>query len=79
MAVEDHIECPSCGRAIVPHLNVYGETPTTFGRVRHVSPLCGAVAFESGGRVRWGMLIPLLIMVAACCLIAILGVMFSGR
>ena len=79
MAVEDTIECPRCGRSIVPRLDVYGMSPITFGRVRHVCPLCGAVAFESGGGVRWGVLITLVLMAAACCLIVVLGVMHSGR
>jgi predicted RNA-binding Zn-ribbon protein involved in translation (DUF1610 family) len=79
MAIEDHIACPRCGRAIVPRLNFYDGTPVTYNRVQHVCPLCGAVAFESGGGVRWGMLIALLVMVGACVLIVVLGVILSGR
>jgi hypothetical protein len=79
MAVEDHIQCPHCARAIVPRLNFYDGTPVTFNRVQHICPFCGTVLFESGGGIRWNMLIPLLIMVGACCLVALLGVMLYGR
>lgn len=79
MAVEDTIKCPSCGRAIVPRLNVYDATPINFGRVEHRCSLCGAVIFETGGEVRWRMVIFLLVTVGGCALVVVLGAILSGR
>lgn len=79
MAVEDKIECPRCGRAMVPRLNFYDGTPVTFSRVQHVCPFCGTVLLESGGGVRWNTLIPLLIMFATLGLIFLYAVNHSGR
>lgn len=79
MAAEDHIECPRCGRAIVPRLNFYDGTPVIFNRVQHICPFCGAVLFESGGGIRWNVLIPLLIMIGACSLIFLYAVNHSGH
>lgn len=79
MTVEDRIECPRCGRAVVPHLHFYDGSAVTFSRVQHICPFCGAVLFESGGGVRWGMVIPLLVTIGAGCLIFVYAVMRSGH
>lgn len=78
-SAEDHIDCPRCGRAIVPRLNFYDGSPIAFSRVQHICPFCGAVLFESGGGVRWHTLIPLLIMFGVCGLIFLYVVNYSGR
>jgi hypothetical protein len=79
MSVQDTIECPRCGRSIVPRLNVYDESRVTFGRVQHLCPLCGAVAFESGGGVRWGVVAALVVTIVTCLLIVVLGTIYTGR
>jgi len=79
MVVEDTIECPRCGRSIVPRLNAYGSTALTFARVQAICPLCGEVVFESQGGVRWQTVIFLLVTVGGCALVVVLGVLVSGR
>jgi predicted RNA-binding Zn-ribbon protein involved in translation (DUF1610 family) len=54
MAIEDRIECHSCGRAIVPQLWVDAKNRMEHPTVRHLCPLCGATLRVSGGGISRG-------------------------
>lgn len=69
MAVEYHIECTHCGRAIIPRLWFYGGTLVTYNRIQHLCPFCGTVLFETGGGMMWKNLISLLIIFGVCGLL----------
>jgi ribosomal protein S27E len=56
MAIEDRIECRSCGRAVVPQLWVDTRDGMSHPKVRHLCPLCGATLRVSGGGINRGML-----------------------
>ena len=61
VAGENNIQCPKCGRRVVPRLGHYGGGPLTYVKVQHLCPFCGVAMYESGGGVRWGCLIPLVL------------------
>ena len=50
MAIEDRIECQSCGRAVVPHLWIDDRDQLIHPRVIHLCPFCGTVLRQTGGQ-----------------------------
>ncbi len=54
MAIEDRIECQSCGRAVVPQLWVDARDRLSHPTVHHLCPLCGATLRVSGGGLSRG-------------------------
>ena len=71
MASENYIECPRCGRRVVPRLWHYGGGLLSYVKVQHLCPFCGVAMYESGGGVRWGCLLPfiLILFVVGCLFI----------
>jgi len=57
----DNIECPQCGRRVVPRLWHYGGGALTYTKVQHLCAFCGVVMYETGGGVKWGCLLPLIL------------------
>jgi hypothetical protein len=49
MAMEEHIECPSCKRAVVPRLWFNGGDFMSYMKTQHICPFCGIVMYETGG------------------------------
>jgi len=77
MAVEDRIECRSCGRAVVPQLWVDGRNGLEHPKVRHLCPLCGATLLVSGGGINRGVLGLIIGFSALSILIFVLLLVFS--
>lgn len=61
MPSDSSIQCPNCGRRVVPRLWHYGGSALSYVRRQHLCPFCGAVMYESGGGFRWGCLLPLIL------------------
>lgn len=61
MAADNNIECPRCGRRVVPRLWHYGGSALSYMKIQHLCPFCGVAMYESGGGVKWGCLLPLLL------------------
>lgn len=58
---DDRIACSSCGRRIVPRLWHYGGGRFTYMKTQHLCPFCGTVLYETGGGVRRGVWLLLLL------------------
>jgi ribosomal protein S27E len=58
---DDRIPCRGCGRNIVPRLWHYGGGRLSYATTQHLCPFCGVVLYETGGGVRWGCVIILLL------------------
>ncbi len=54
MAVEEGIECPHCGRAVVPRLWLTGGDFLKYKTTQHLCPYCGVVMYETGGTYKRG-------------------------
>jgi hypothetical protein len=74
MAHDDLISCSGCGRSVVPRLWHYGGTSFTYMRTQHLCPFCGLVMYETGGGIRWGCLLPMLLLIFV---LAVLGYLFD--
>lgn len=57
----DRIACRNCRRNIVPRLWHYGGGRLSYATTQHLCPFCGVLLYETGGGVRWGCLIILLL------------------
>ncbi len=83
MAVEDRIECQSCGRAVVPQLWVDARARLSHPRVRHLCPLCGATLRVSGGGLSRGGLaltvVTLALLILACLFVLVMSGALRGR
>lgn len=69
MVTEDRIQCPNCGRAVVPQLWVDSRNRLERPRVRHLCPFCGDLLRESGGGMDRGMLALIIGSFCLCVLI----------
>lgn len=47
---------------MVPRLWHYGGGALTYTKVQHLCAFCGVVMYETGGGVRWGCLMPLILL-----------------
>ncbi len=56
MASEDRIECPKCGRAVLPQLWVDTRNGLEHPTVHHLCPYCGVSMRISGGGINRGIL-----------------------
>lgn len=65
MTIEEPIQCPHCGRAVVPRLWLTGGDFLTYMRTQHLCPYCGVVMYETGGTYKRG---PLVVTAVALCL-----------
>jgi predicted RNA-binding Zn-ribbon protein involved in translation (DUF1610 family) len=54
MTGEDRVECPGCGRAVVPRLWLTGGDFLTYKTTQHLCPYCGVVMYETGGTYKRG-------------------------
>jgi ribosomal protein S27E len=77
MAVENRIECRSCGRAVVPQFWVDGRNGLEHPTVRHLCPLCGATLLVSGGGINRSVLGLIIGFPALSILIFVLLLIFS--
>jgi hypothetical protein len=83
MAIEDRIECRSCGRAVVPQLWVDTRNRLEHPTVRHLCPLCGATLRVSGGGITRGGLAlaasAIALMILMCVFVLVMSGALSGR
>lgn len=77
MAIEDRIECHSCGRAIVPQLWVDARNRLEHTIVRHLCPLCGATLHVSGGGISRGGLALLVVSISLIVLALVIALVLS--
>jgi predicted RNA-binding Zn-ribbon protein involved in translation (DUF1610 family) len=78
MAIEDRIECRSCGRAVIPQLWVDARDRPSHPTVRHLCPLCGATMRVSGGGLSRGGLAFAVGVVALLILMSLFALVLSG-
>lgn len=65
MAVEEHIQCQNCDRAVVPRLWLIGGDFLTYMTTQHLCPFCGVVMYETGGTYKR---VPVIITAVVLCL-----------
>lgn len=68
---EEKIECPRCGREVVPRL-WHVRKRLSHMVTQHLCPFCGAVMYETGGEPRWGCIVAILLLAFILTLPAIL-------
>lgn len=72
---DELISCTSCGRRSVPRLWHHGGGRLTYMRTQHLCPFCGVVLYETGGGVRWGCFIVLLLVASPFIVLSVLAVL----
>jgi hypothetical protein len=72
---DERLSCAGCGRKIIPRLWHYGGGRLTYIRTQHMCPFCGIVLHETGGGVRWGCLIALLLIASPFIVLSALAVL----
>lgn len=73
---DERIVCPKCGRQVVPRLWQVRQR-LAYLKSQHLCPFCGTVMYETGGEIRWGCVILLLLGILLICLPAII-VLITG-
>jgi hypothetical protein len=77
MAIDEHIECPGCRRAVIPRLWFTGGDYMSYIKTQHVCPFCGVVMYETGGGYKRGAVFAtvLAVIIALLTLIVFLNYM----
>jgi ribosomal protein S27AE len=75
MAENERIECPNCGRAVVPRLWLTGGDFLTYKTTQHMCPYCGVVMYETGGSYKRTQTIIAMVFV---CVLLIVTLLLAG-